>query len=1115
MLEYRVLGALEVRGSAGEVALGGAKQRVTLALLVLRAGQFVSREALVDALWPQSPPPTAMHALESYISRLRGMLKAAGATGPVIEFAASGYRLTQDGSRFDHLAFGTLADDARAALERHDHAAASATAREALELWRGPALAGLAREPALLADAAALDERRVSAFELWATAELGLGRHAGLIAELAAEAQRHPTRERLQELVMLALYRAGRQTEALDVYRATRRQLVDELGLEPGPALRELEERILRHDSSLAAVPGVRPERPSAEAAATSGGHVPRTGPLRVRALALAAGLLTIAAIAAIAAIATRHDGRDAPAVTAVLRTPAIGRLDATNGRRRAAVGLPASPARLASGMGATWATSYDDGKLLRIDPRHLAVTQTIPVGHGPTGVAVAGGDVWVANTLDNTLSRVDGATSSVVQRIPVGTAPTEVAAGAGAVWVANSRAGSVSRVDPLTGTVVGTTPLRSAPSGLAVSAGSVWVAEADAGTVVRLDARTGEERQTIGVGTGPSAIVVGADGVWVANRLDSTVSLIDPARDSVVLTREVVGVPIALAAAGSRLWVGTEDTRSLTQIRASGAAHEVELPSPASALAADAGGLLVGVRGLGLDHRGGTLTARSSYGFASISPYTCCDAPAAFRASSYDSLLAFSRAPGSANTLVPDLALQIPRPEAGGRVYRFRLRAGLRYWTGAPVRAADVRRGLERAARSSTVYADPLRALSGATACPRAKRCDLRAAVETNDRERTVTLHLTHPDPVLLLALGLPIFAPSPPGAGVPPGTGPYRVARFVPGRLVDLRRNRYFRPWAPTAQPPGYPDRILWRMGRAATHSVAAVLRGDADYTPDPPTRSEHDAILLRAPGRLHVVPMPGLDHLILNTQAAPFDDVRVRRALNFAVDRRAIARLHGGTDSATPICQVLAAGVAGHQAYCPYTRHASASGRWTGPDLTRARRLVAASRTQGSPVSILVASNSQPDVRGARYLAGLLRRLGYPTRVRSVPQDRWVPVIANAHPPQAVLTSWYGPPFAVVWIRGLLGCAAWDPPAVISNFARFCDHVVDRWADEATRLAARNAGASNRLWARADRRITDQAPWVSTVSQSTTDLVSRRVGNYQQLPGSQVSLDQLWVR
>jgi peptide/nickel transport system substrate-binding protein len=111
--------------------------------------------------------------------------------------------------------------------------------------------------------------------------------------------------------------------------------------------------------------------------------------------------------------------------------------------------------------------------------------------------------------------------------------------------------------------------------------------------------------------------------------------------------------------------------------------------------------------------------------------------------------------------------------------------------------------------------------------------------------------------------------------------------------------------------------------------------------------------------------------------------------------------------------------------------------------------------------------------------------------------------------------VLTAWYSYPLPGQWITSLLSCAKWDPPALISNQARFCDRVVDRWADQAARLAATNPSASNRLWARTDRRITDQAPWVSTVTESSTDLVSRRVGNYQQLPGSQVSLDQLWVR
>jgi peptide/nickel transport system substrate-binding protein len=158
----------------------------------------------------------------------------------------------------------------------------------------------------------------------------------------------------------------------------------------------------------------------------------------------------------------------------------------------------------------------------------------------------------------------------------------------------------------------------------------------------------------------------------------------------------------------------------------------------------------------------------------------------------------------------------------------------------------------------------------------------------------------------------------------------------------------------------------------------------------------------------------------------------------------------------------------------------------------------------------------SGSPADGKTARYFAGLLRRLGYLARVRSVRKELWESVLTDAaHPPDAVLNAWYAYPLPGQWITLLLGCAKWDPPKLISNQARFCDRTVDRWADKAARLAATNPGASNRLWARTDRRITDQAPWVSTVTESTTDLVSRRVGNYQQLPGFQVSLDQLWVR
>jgi peptide/nickel transport system substrate-binding protein len=137
------------------------------------------------------------------------------------------------------------------------------------------------------------------------------------------------------------------------------------------------------------------------------------------------------------------------------------------------------------------------------------------------------------------------------------------------------------------------------------------------------------------------------------------------------------------------------------------------------------------------------------------------------------------------------DLAISIPPPRDGGRSYTFRLRPGVRYWTGAPVRASDVLRGFERAARGSDNCAAYLNALPGAVACPRAGHCDLSAAILTNDRAGTVTFRLSHPDPNLLTALGQPNFAPDPGGRGIRPGTGPYRVARQMLGHLVDFTRN------------------------------------------------------------------------------------------------------------------------------------------------------------------------------------------------------------------------------------------------------------------------------------------------------------------------------------
>jgi peptide/nickel transport system substrate-binding protein len=1094
--EFRVLGPLEALGPSGPMTLGGGKQRLLLAVFVLRAGELVSRSALIDALWPETPPPSAPQSLESYVSRLRAALRAAGADETLVS-APGGYRLRREGNRFDHELFIALSNRARAALAADDADAASDLAGQALALWRGPALAGIAEERGVRVDAAALEDRRLLALETCAEAHLAADLDAEVIAELGAEVSRHPTRERMHELLMVALYRAGRQSEALEVYREARDHLSRELGLEPGESLQELQARILRHDPSL--------DRPQLDRRPAVS---PRASPQRNRrgvSRAVVASLAVVLAVA-VGAVIRANQGAGAPPIDGRLRVPALAELAVPSGVPQRAAKLPAAPSDIAVGLGSEWATSYDDGTLIRIDPATSAVVQTVSVGHGASGVAIAAGDAWVADTLEDQVARVSGATDEIVQRISVGQGPRGVAAGEGAVWVANAGSGSVTRIDPLSGAVLGTTHVGASPSALAVGDGAVWVALQGAGAVARLDAHTGQVIQTIPVGAGPSAITVGSAGVWVANEFAATVSLIDPADDNVVLTRAVTGSPSALAAVGSDVWAAG-DASELAILAPSGQTRTVAIASPATALAPGRDGVLVGVQGSGADHRGGTLMARLDGPIDQIDPASCCDLPPDVRSLAYDSLLSFSKSPSAPDTLVPDLATAIPAAQDGGRSYTFHLRPGIRYSTGASVRASDFVRGLEAAAQSSDIEAVYLDALPGVEACPGARRCNLTRDVTADDRAGTVTLHLSHPDPDILFALALPYFAPKPPGRGIRPATGPYRIARYEPGVLVDYERNPFFHEWSAAAQPAGYPDRIIVYSNGNAASDIAAVLGGRADYTFDTPTPSQLRTIELRYPGLRHTQPLPDTDWLSMDTREQPFNDVRVRQALNDAVDRDAIAHLYGGLADATPTCQIIPATIPGHEPYCPYTR-----------DLARARRLIASSGTRGETVTILTQSANGPGSEpvGA-YVVGVLRQLGYHARLHVVSAAKYNAAINDyRHPAQIATEGWIADyPSAAQWITVHLSCAAWRPPTQLSNRSQFCDPRVDRLAARAARLQVNNPSAADHLWARADRLITNLAPWIPTVTETETDLVSRRVGDYQYVPTIGALLDQLWVR
>ncbi|MFL6006216.1 MAG: BTAD domain-containing putative transcriptional regulator, partial [Gaiellaceae bacterium] len=246
-MEFRILGPLEVDGAAGPIDLSGGKQRALLAILLLHANEVVDSARLIEALWSDGAPADAAKALQIHVSRLRRAL----APEDVVQTRPGGYIVAADADSLDLPRFEQLVVRGRTRLAASDAAAAREALVEALALWRGPPLAEFAAEPFARAEIARLDELHAGALEARVEADLALGAHAALVPELEALVARYPLRERLREQLMLALYRAGRQAEALQAYRDARTTLVEELGIEPGRQLQELEQAILRQDPSL------------------------------------------------------------------------------------------------------------------------------------------------------------------------------------------------------------------------------------------------------------------------------------------------------------------------------------------------------------------------------------------------------------------------------------------------------------------------------------------------------------------------------------------------------------------------------------------------------------------------------------------------------------------------------------------------------------------------------------------------------------------------------------------------------------------------------------------------------------------------------------------------
>jgi DNA-binding SARP family transcriptional activator/ABC-type branched-subunit amino acid transport system substrate-binding protein len=602
-MRFGILGPLAVWEHGEDVQLGAGRQRALLALLLLHPNELVATDHLIDDLWPEEErPATANKVLQNYVSRLRRVL-------------GEERLLTRSGGYLLRVEETDAGEFERAVETARGQSAADAarTLRAALELWRGRPLTDVEYESWAQPEIRRLEELRLSALEDRVEAELELGRQSLLVPELEALVAEHPLRERLCGQLILALYRSGRQADALAAYGNARRRLVDELGIEPGPALQDLQRRILQQDPEL----GGASRRVSPRA---------RRTPL---ALLLGGAVLLLAAAAAVAVVDLTSGTRQAAAAADSLVAVAP-----QSDRVVAAIGVAGGPARLAAAGGRLWVGNDSAGTVAAVDLQSQSSARLVSVGGFPSDLAAADGAVWVIDGRSGQLTKIEPA-YGVVARLRVAAAnptydesrdgpdPVSVAAATRSVWVTDGSR-FLTRVDAASVRIVARIDLRHPLDSVAVGLGSVWAISGPAATLYRLDERTSRPTAQIPIASSPGfqspyplAVAVGEGWVWVLEGNTGTVTKIDPNEQGVSAT-----IPIGVGHGSGRLavgdgaaWVASSDGTLSKIDPASNTVHTIALARPLADVALAGGRVWVSTRA------GGTTIAAVSSATGAVHP--------------------------------------------------------------------------------------------------------------------------------------------------------------------------------------------------------------------------------------------------------------------------------------------------------------------------------------------------------------------------------------------------------------------------------------------------------------------------------------------------------------
>jgi peptide/nickel transport system substrate-binding protein len=510
-------------------------------------------------------------------------------------------------------------------------------------------------------------------------------------------------------------------------------------------------------------------------------------------------------------------------------------------------------------------------------------------------------------------------------------------------------------------------------------------------------------------------------------------------------------------------------------------------------------------------EHRGGTMriVARSAGG--TVDPHINYTLQYwQLYQSLYDGLINFQKAAGADGfTKVPDIAEAFPEPTNEGKTYVFKIRKGIMFSNGKELGVKDVVASLQRIFKVSSPTAGGFYSVFvGADKClADAKTCTLEGGVIGDEAAGTVTINLTRPDAEIFDKLALPhaVIVPvdSPmedAGSNPLPGTGAYMISAYDPNKGMTLSRNPHFKVWNEQAQPDGYPDIVQYDFGLTEEAQVTAVQNGEADWMFDEPPADRLAEMGTKNKDQVHVTPLTAWWYVPMNTRLAPFDNVKVRQAVDYAIDRKQLVNLFGGPVLASPVCQVLPPGFPGHEDYCPYTKDPGA--KWSAPDLEKAKQLVEESGTKGQKVTIIAEDKAVSKSIGV-YLQSVLTELGYDTDVKPISPNIQFTYIQNTNNKvQMSITQWYQDyPAASDFLNILFGCSSFTEGSDSSiNIAGFCDKEIDAKMQEALALGVTDPEAANKMWAEIDKAVTDKAPAAALFTPKHLDFVSKRLGNFQ---------------